>query len=57
MQDGYKLGDVPHTLQVVNGIIQVSLSLFVKVDQSRRTCGDTLLLPTLVYYDKALMRL
>lgn len=51
MQDGYELGDVPHALQVVNGIIQVSLSLFVKVDQSRCTCGDTLLLPTLVYYD------
>lgn len=35
MEDGYKLGDPFHVLQVINGIIQVSLPLFVKVDQPR----------------------
>lgn len=44
MEDGYKLGVVFYMLQVVNGIIQVSLPLLVKVDQSRRTCNDTPLL-------------
>lgn len=37
MEDGYKLGDILYVLQVINGIIQVSLSLLVKVDQSRST--------------------
>lgn len=37
MEDGYKLGDFLYTLQVINGIIHVSLALFIKVDQSRST--------------------
>lgn len=37
MEDGYKLRDILDKLQVINGIIQVSLPLFVKVDQSRST--------------------
>lgn len=41
MEDGYKLGGVSRVLKVVNGIVQVSLPLVVKVDESRRTCDDT----------------
>lgn len=41
VEDGYELGDGSRVLQVINGIVQFSLPLPVKVDESRRTCSDT----------------
>lgn len=35
MEDGHKLCGALDMLQVINGIIQVSLPIFIKVDQSR----------------------
>lgn len=40
MKDGLQLCDLSYMLQVINGIVQVSLPLFVKVDQSGGTCKD-----------------
>lgn len=37
MEDGDKLHDILYLLEVINGIIQVSLPLIIKVDQSRST--------------------
>ena len=37
IQNGHKLEDVSCVLQVINGIVQISLPLLVKVDESRRT--------------------
>lgn len=39
IEDGFKLGDVAYMLQVINGIVQFSLPIFVKVDQSGSTCN------------------
>lgn len=36
-EDGDKLHDILYLLQVINGIIQVSLPVLIKVDQSRST--------------------
>lgn len=38
MEDGDKLLGAPLRLQVVDGVVQVSLPLLVKVYQSRRSC-------------------
>lgn len=38
MEDGDKLSGAPLRLQVVDGIVKVSLPLLVKVYQSRRSC-------------------
>lgn len=35
VEDGHKLRHALDMLQVINGIIQVSLPIFIKVDQSR----------------------
>lgn len=40
MENGHELGGVSCMLQVINGVVHISLPVLIKVDQSRRTCAD-----------------
>ena len=39
MKDGHKCGAVISMLQIKNGVVQVPLTLLIKVDQSRGSCN------------------
>lgn len=49
VEDGHKLSDVSRVLQVIDGIVQISLPLLIKVDQSRGTCNNKPLLHQTVH--------